>query len=134
MAGSTSGTQASGGAVVELVIGLVYGTVLGLTAGWLLRSASRRGWATEDVAGAGVLALALLGYTSSVAIGGNGFVAAFMAGLAFGSTHGAPHSACCCSSSSPLRCFPYWCGCSSVPYWYRPPSITSPGRQCSTRC
>ncbi|MFB6941407.1 MULTISPECIES: cation:proton antiporter [unclassified Streptomyces] len=60
-AGSASGTQASGGAVVELAIGLAYGRVLGLTAGWLLRSALRRGWAAEDVAGAGVLALALAG-------------------------------------------------------------------------
>ncbi|MEV8395381.1 MULTISPECIES: cation:proton antiporter [unclassified Streptomyces] len=91
-AGSTSDTHGSGGALVELAIGLIYGVVLGLVAGWLLRFALRRGWATEDVAGTGVLALALLGYTSSLAIGGNGFVAAFVAGLAFGSTHGAPHA------------------------------------------
>ncbi|MER6103337.1 cation:proton antiporter [Streptomyces sp. NPDC001832] len=90
-AGGATDTHAPGSALVELAIGLVYGTVLGLTAGWLLRSALRRGWATEDVAGAGVLALALLGYTSAIAIGGNGFVAAFTAGLAFGSVHGAPH-------------------------------------------
>ncbi|MFD7285549.1 cation:proton antiporter [Streptomyces sp. NPDC059863] len=89
-AGSTSDTHGSGGALVELAIGLIYGVVLGLVAGWLLRFALRRGWATEDVAGTGVLALALLSYTSSLAIGGNGFVAAFVAGLAFGSTHGAP--------------------------------------------
>ncbi|WP_405682449.1 cation:proton antiporter [Streptomyces sp. NBC_00057] len=63
-AGSASDTHASGSALVELAIGLVYGTALGLTVGWLLRSALRRGWATEDVAGAGVLALALLGYFS----------------------------------------------------------------------
>ncbi|MFE4537246.1 cation:proton antiporter [Streptomyces scopuliridis] len=89
-AGSTAHTLTSGGALVELAIGLVYGTALGLVAGWLLRYALRKGWATEDVAGSGVLALALLSYTSSIAIGGNGFIAAFLAGLAFGSTHGAP--------------------------------------------
>ncbi|MET9657446.1 cation:proton antiporter [Streptomyces sp. NPDC006510] len=89
-AGSTSSTHASGSALVEIAIGLVYGTVLGLTAGWLMRSALRRGWATEAVAGSGVLALALLGYTSAIAIGGNGFIAAFTAGLAFGSMQGAP--------------------------------------------
>ncbi|MFF2406625.1 cation:proton antiporter [Streptomyces sp. NPDC058092] len=88
--GSTPDSQVSGSALVELAIGLVHGTVLGLTAGWLLRCALRRGWATEDVAGTGILALALLGYTSAIAIGGNGFVAAFATGLAFGSTHGAP--------------------------------------------
>lgn len=89
-AGSTSDTHTPGGALVELAIGLIYGTVLGLVAGWGLRHALRKGWATEDVAGSGVLALALLSYTSAIAIGGNGFVAAFVAGLAFGSTHGAP--------------------------------------------
>ncbi|MFB8033582.1 cation:proton antiporter [Streptomyces sp. NPDC056004] len=89
VAGSTSSAHASEGALVELAIGLAYGTVLGLTAGWLLRSALRRGWTTEGVAGPGVLALALLSYTSAIAIGGNGFVAAFIAGLAFGSAHAA---------------------------------------------
>ena len=64
----------------------------------------RNGWAAEDFAGAGVLALALLGYTSALAIGGNGFVAAFVAGLAFGSTHGAPRG-CCCTSSRPRSLF-----------------------------
>ncbi|MFJ9210441.1 cation:proton antiporter [Streptomyces sp. NPDC102264] len=88
-AGSTSDTHTPGSALVELAIGLGYGTVLGLIAGRGLRIALRKGWATEDVAGTGVLALALLSYTSAIAIGGNGFVAAFVAGLAFGSTHGA---------------------------------------------
>ncbi|MFJ5688052.1 cation:proton antiporter [Streptomyces sp. NPDC093099] len=88
-AGSTSDTHSPGSALVELAIGLGYGTALGLIAGYGLRFALRKGWATEDVAGTGVLALALLSYTSAIAIGGNGFVAAFVAGLAFGSTHGA---------------------------------------------
>ncbi|MFI0149550.1 cation:proton antiporter [Streptomyces lydicus] len=86
----TAGPGASGQAVVELLIGAAYGVALGLVAGLLLRAALRAGWATEDFAGAGVLALALLGYTSALALGGNGFVAAFLAGLAFGSAHGAP--------------------------------------------
>ncbi|MFJ1915878.1 cation:proton antiporter [Streptomyces sp. NPDC088147] len=88
-AGSTSDTHSPGSALVELAIGLGYGTAFGLIAGYGLRFALRKGWATEDVAGTGVLALALLSYTSAIAIGGNGFVAAFVAGLAFGSTHGA---------------------------------------------
>jgi NhaP-type Na+/H+ or K+/H+ antiporter len=85
-----SDVHASGHAVVELTIGLAYGAALGPAAGWLLRSALRRGWAAEDVAGPSILALALLSYTSALAIGGNGFVASFVAGLGFGSTHGAP--------------------------------------------
>ncbi|MCW7990814.1 sodium:proton antiporter, partial [Streptomyces platensis subsp. clarensis] len=86
----TAGPDATGQALVQLAIGTAYGAVAGLAAGWLLRTTLRNGWAAEDFAGAGVLALSLLGYTSALAIGGNGFVAAFVAGLAFGTTHGAP--------------------------------------------
>ncbi|WP_329146528.1 cation:proton antiporter [Streptomyces sp. NBC_01456] len=89
-AGGTAGPGASGHALVELAVGAAYGAVAGLAAGWLLRTALRNGWAAEDFAGAGVLALALLGYTSALALGGNGFVAAFVTGLAFGTVHGAP--------------------------------------------
>ncbi|MFE2229825.1 cation:proton antiporter domain-containing protein [Streptomyces kronopolitis] len=85
-----AGPGASGRALVELAVGAAYGAVVGLVAGWLLRTALRSGWAAEDFAGAGVLALALLGYTSALAVGGNGFVAAFVTGLAFGTVHGAP--------------------------------------------
>ena len=56
--------------------------------GWLLRLARRRGTAAEDFAGIGVLALSLLSYTAALAVGGNGFVAAFCAGLAFGTCAG----------------------------------------------
>ncbi|MFJ4529458.1 cation:proton antiporter [Streptomyces nigrescens] len=86
----TAGPDATGQALVQLAIGTAYGAVIGLAAGWLLRTTLRNGWAAEDFAGAGVLALSLLGYTSALAIGGNGFVAAFVAGLAFGTAHGAP--------------------------------------------
>ncbi|GGN48148.1 sodium:proton antiporter [Streptomyces kronopolitis] len=85
-----AGPGASGRALVELAVGAAYGALAGLVAGWLLRTALRSGWAAEDFAGAGVLALALLGYTSALAVGGNGFVAAFVTGLAFGTVHGAP--------------------------------------------
>lgn len=86
----TAPPDAAGHAVVQLAVGAAYGAVVGLAAGWLLRTTLRNGWAAEDFAGAGVLALALLGYTSALALGGNGFIAAFVAGLAVGSTHGAP--------------------------------------------
>ncbi|MFB6440350.1 cation:proton antiporter [Streptomyces sp. NPDC056411] len=86
----TAGAEAPGHAVVQLLIGTAYGVALGLAAGWLLRTTLRSGWAAEDFAGAGVLALALLCYTSALAFGGNGFVAAFVTGLAFGTVHGAP--------------------------------------------
>ena len=53
-----------------------------------MRMARRRGWASEDLAGPGVLALALAAYAGTLWLGGNGFVAAFVAGLAFGNSAG----------------------------------------------
>src|SRR5690349_19278154 len=75
-------------ALAELGIGVVVGAGLGLGGGWLLRWARHRGWAAEDFAGIAVLALALAAYTAAVAVHGNGFVAAFCAGLAFGAAAG----------------------------------------------
>lgn len=83
-----SGHEGPGGELLELLVGLGYGAALGLAAGWAMRQALRRKWAVEGFAGAAVLALALLSYTSTVALGGNGFVAAFVAGLAFGTAYG----------------------------------------------
>ncbi|MFD5746559.1 cation:proton antiporter [Streptomyces sp. NPDC127033] len=87
-AGGGAGHEGVGGALVELLIGLLYGAAIGLVSGLLVRSALRRSWTVESSAGAAVLALALLCYTSAIALGGNGFVAAFVAGLAFGTAYG----------------------------------------------
>lgn len=87
-AAAGGGREGPGGALAELLIGLAYGGALGLVAGRLLNWALRRGWAAEDFAGAAVLALALLSYTSAIEFGGNGFVAAFISGLAFGAAYG----------------------------------------------
>jgi NhaP-type Na+/H+ or K+/H+ antiporter len=76
-------------ALAELGIGAVVGPALGLAGGWLLRYARRRGWAAEEFAGIAVLALALVAYLGALAVHGNGFVAAFCAGLAFGAAAGA---------------------------------------------
>ena len=61
---------------------------VGFAGGWLLRWARGRGWAAEDFTGIAVLALALLAYLASVAVDGNGFVAAFCGGIAFGAAAG----------------------------------------------
>ena len=50
--------------------------------------ARRRAWIAEDFAGPGVLALALAAYAVTLWLDGNGFVAAFVAGLAFGNSAG----------------------------------------------
>ena len=71
-------------ALVQLLIGVVIGVGVGGGGGWILRAARSRHWVDEEFAGPAVLALALLAYAASVAIDGNGFVAAFAGGIAFG--------------------------------------------------
>ena len=77
-----------GDAAVGLLIGAGVGTAVGAGGGWLLRRARRARWASEEFAGIAVLALALLSYVVATTLTGNGFVAAFMGGLAFGATAG----------------------------------------------
>lgn len=77
-----------GGALLELAVGAAIGVAVGLGGGWLLRRARRSHWAAEDFTGIAVLALALLSYTAAVSLHGNGFVAAFCGGLAFGAAAG----------------------------------------------
>ncbi|WP_107767382.1 cation:proton antiporter domain-containing protein [Nocardioides terrigena] len=83
-----SGSSGLGDAVVSLAVGAVVGALCGLVGGRALRWARRRDWAAEDFAGIAVLALALIAYLAALAVGANGFVAAFCAGLAFGTSAG----------------------------------------------
>jgi sodium/hydrogen antiporter len=80
--------EGSGRAAIELLIGAAVGAAIGAVGGWLLRQARRHKTAAEDFAGIAVLALALLAYGAAVALGGNGFVAAFCGGVAFGAWAG----------------------------------------------
>lgn len=80
--------EGAGPAVVQLALGVVIGCVVGALGGWLLRLARRRNLAADDFAGTAVLALALLSYGAALVLDGNGFVAAFCGGLAFGATAG----------------------------------------------
>jgi sodium/hydrogen antiporter len=75
-------------AVAELAVGLLVGVAAGGLGGLLMNTARRRGWAAEGFGGAAVLGLALCAYASAVAVHGNGFIAAFVAGLAFGTASG----------------------------------------------
>ncbi len=84
-AGSSSGP---GRALLALAIGVGVGGAAGFGGGRLLRWARDRGWAAEDFVGVAVLALALLAYGTALAVDGNGFVAAFCGGVAFGAAAG----------------------------------------------
>jgi len=92
LAGAAAAEGEGGGgathAVIELLLGVALGIIVGGVGGALLRLARRRGWADAEFAGPAVLALALLAYATSVACHGNGFIAAFTAGIAFGRTAG----------------------------------------------
>jgi len=71
------------GALSEIVIGVVVGSAAGVLGGWLLAQVSRRHWTAGGPLRIGILALAVVAYGGSVAVGGNGFIAAFVGGLSF---------------------------------------------------
>jgi sodium/hydrogen antiporter len=77
-----------GAELAELVLGLVIGALVGGAGGWLIKVCRRRGWVAEGFAGAAVLGLAICCYATSVALHGNGFIAAFIGGLAFAAAGG----------------------------------------------
>jgi NhaP-type Na+/H+ or K+/H+ antiporter len=88
VAEGAEGAPSLGGAFAELLIGLAIGLVVGLVGGRAMRTARHRGWASEEFAGPALLALALAAYAVTVALEGNGFVAAFVAGMSFGNVAG----------------------------------------------
>jgi NhaP-type Na+/H+ or K+/H+ antiporter len=71
-------------AVKEIGLAVVAAGVVGFAGAKLLGFAKDRGWTSEVSEQIAILGLALLAYDGSVAIGGNGFVAAFGAGIVFG--------------------------------------------------
>jgi len=79
-------------AVVELVGGAAIGCGIGLVGGWCVRLADARALGSPAFAPLADLALALCAYAAALAAGTNGFVAAFVAGLAFGSVCDHEHS------------------------------------------
>ncbi|GAA0950070.1 cation:proton antiporter [Virgisporangium aurantiacum] len=94
LAGAASEHGHGGGAVhalVQLALGVVVGVVVAGAGAGVLRTARRRGWIDEAFAGPAVLALALVCYTLAVTIDANGFIAAFVGGIAFGHVAGRGH-------------------------------------------
>jgi sodium/hydrogen antiporter len=77
-----------GEAVAELVLGVLIGAAVGGAGGFLVKAARRRGWAEGGFAGSAILALAVCAYACALALHGNGFIAAFAGGLAFGAIGG----------------------------------------------
>jgi len=71
-------------AAIDVMLGVLVGVGVGIAGGFLLRVADSRRWTTALSRQLFVLALAASCYLVAVSIGGNGFIAAFVGGLAFG--------------------------------------------------
>jgi NhaP-type Na+/H+ or K+/H+ antiporter len=78
------GTGFAEDALAAIAVGLVAGVAIGVAGGWLLQLADRAKWTSALSRQLFVLALAGSCYLVSVTFGGNGFIAAFVGGLAFG--------------------------------------------------
>ena len=73
-------------ALEQIGFGALIGIGVGLGGGWLISRASQRGWMTDSFQRLALLALALIAWALADHIGGNGFIAAFVGGLAVGPT------------------------------------------------
>lgn len=82
------GDGAVAAALREMGTGAALGVAVGVAGALLLARAARRGWASPTSLEIGVLGLAVLAYAGALAVEGNGFVAAFVAGLAFRAASG----------------------------------------------
>jgi NhaP-type Na+/H+ or K+/H+ antiporter len=69
--------------VVEIVVGAVIGAGAGYLVGRLMERARHRGWAERGLLPIATLAVPLRCYYGAHALGGNGFIAAFVAGTAY---------------------------------------------------
>jgi NhaP-type Na+/H+ or K+/H+ antiporter len=82
-AGDESIIEAAIDAVPSLGFAILVGAVVGALAARVLRRALDAGWTQPSALRIGVLALPFLAYGGAVVLGGNGFVAAFIAGVFF---------------------------------------------------
>jgi sodium/hydrogen antiporter len=73
-------------ALEQIGFGVLVGVGVGLGGGWLVSRASQRGWMTDSFQRLALLALAIIAWALADQIGGNGFIAAFVGGLAVGPT------------------------------------------------
>ncbi|NOQ78557.1 MAG: sodium:proton antiporter [Gammaproteobacteria bacterium] len=68
----------------ELGIGALVGIILTISAVWLMKQCNERGWITETWKQLPIVVLAVSCFAVAQAIGGSGFIAAFVGGLLFG--------------------------------------------------
>lgn len=76
--------EALEGAVPAILIAIAAGAAIGLVGAAALSWSWRRNWSEPSALRLGVLALPVMAYTLATPLGGNGFVAAFVAGIVLG--------------------------------------------------
>jgi sodium/hydrogen antiporter len=70
--------------VEEIGFGVIGGVVAGALGAWVLRRFAARGWMDGTWKQINAVATPLLAYSVAAALGGSGFIAAFVAGIVFG--------------------------------------------------
>jgi NhaP-type Na+/H+ or K+/H+ antiporter len=73
-------------ATLQIVLGPLVGVAVGWLGGRLVERAARSGWINGAFERLSVLGVAVLAFAGATLLGGNGFIAAFVAGLALGNT------------------------------------------------
>jgi NhaP-type Na+/H+ or K+/H+ antiporter len=71
-------------AIAQIGWGLLAGVAAGIAGGLLFRLAQSRGWLSSEWRQTLPMATALLAFAGAVTLGGSGFIAAFVGGMAFG--------------------------------------------------
>ena len=69
---------------LQLIIGPLAGIIVGWIGGQLIARAANRQWITPEFQGVAAMALAVIAYAAAETFHGNGFIAAFIAGLTYG--------------------------------------------------
>ncbi len=75
-------------AALQVTLGPLTGVLVGGLGGRLVERGARSGWMNRAFQHLAALGLALLAYAGAEMVGGNGFIAAFVAGLVLGNTAG----------------------------------------------
>jgi len=81
--GASRGDSWGAFAAQQIGFGVLLGAGVGALGGWLLSRASLAGWVDGIYRQLATIAIAVAAYASAEVVGGNGFIAAFVAGLAF---------------------------------------------------
>jgi NhaP-type Na+/H+ or K+/H+ antiporter len=71
-------------ALGAIALGVASGALIGAAGAWLLTQAHNRDWTSDAMKRLAILAVGLTAYFGAVLLQGNGFIAAFVAGITFG--------------------------------------------------